>query len=70
MKLSARNQLPATVQSVTEGTVMAEVVMKLDGGEELVAAITKGSADRLGLREGRRVIAIVKATEVVVATED
>ena len=46
--LSARNQLPATVKSVTLGNVMAEVVMSV-GDVELVAAITRGSAEQLGL---------------------
>ncbi len=70
MKVSARNQLPATVRTVTEGAVMAEVVVDLDGGHELVAAITSESARRLGLASGKRVIAIIKATEVILAVDD
>lgn len=66
MELSARNQLPATVKSIKLGGIMAEVVLELDGGAELVAAITRGSAERLDLREGQRVVAVVKATEVMV----
>lgn len=68
MALSARNQLPATVVEVNQGGVMAEVVMRLDGGEELVAAITRRSAERLGLKPGDRVAAVIKATEIMVAT--
>ena len=70
MKLSARNQLPGTVREVTEGRVMAEVVLDVDGGHELVAAITAESARRLKLEKGRRVVAIIKSTEVVLAVED
>jgi molybdate transport system regulatory protein len=70
MKLSARNQFPATVRAVTEGAVMAEVVVEVDGGHELVAAITAESARRLGLAPGRRVVAIIKSTEVILATDD
>jgi molybdate transport system regulatory protein len=70
VKLSARNQFPATVRSVKEGTVMAEVTVEVDGGHELVAAITAGSAKRLGLAPGKRVVAIIKATEVILATDD
>ncbi len=70
MKLSARNQFSATVRSVTEGAVMAEVTVEIDGGHELVSAITTQSARRLGLAPGKRVIAIIKSTEVILATDD
>lgn len=70
MKLSARNQFPATVRAVTEDVVMAEVVVEVDGGHELVAAITAESARRLGLAPGKRVVAIIKSTEVILATDD
>jgi molybdate transport system regulatory protein len=70
MRISARNQLSGTVRKVTEGAVMSEVVVELDGGQEVVAAITAESARRLGLAEGSRVTAIIKSTEVIVATED
>jgi molybdate transport system regulatory protein len=70
MKISARNQLPATVKSVTEGAVMAEVVVDVDGGHEIVAAITAESARRLGLVTGQRVVAIIKSTEVMLAVDD
>jgi molybdate transport system regulatory protein len=63
MKLSARNQFPATVRSVTEGTVMAEITVEIDGGHQLVSAITAQSARRLGLAPGKRVL-------VILATED
>lgn len=66
MEISARNQLPATIKSVKLGTVMAEVVMSV-GQYEVVAAITRSSAERLGLKEGDRVTAYIKATEVMVA---
>jgi molybdopterin-binding protein len=63
--LSARNQLPATVTSVKLGNVMAEVVMSV-GEFELVAAITRGSAEQLGLKAGDSVKAVIKATEVLI----
>jgi molybdopterin-binding protein len=66
MELSARNQLPATVKSVQHGDVMAEVVLQFAGGTELVAAITRSSAERLDLKPGDEVVAVVKATEVMV----
>jgi len=70
MRISARNQLPGTVRSVTEGQVMAEVLVDVDGGHELVAAITAESARRLGLAPGRRVTAVIKSTEVMLAVDD
>ena len=70
MQLSARNQLPGTVTAVKEGAVMAEVVVKLDGGTEIVSAITVASAQRLGLAAGSKVTVIVKATEVMLATDE
>ncbi len=63
--LSARNQLPATVKSVKLGNVMAEVLMVV-GDVEIVAAITRGSAEQLGLKAGDAVTAIIKLTEVII----
>jgi molybdopterin-binding protein len=49
---------------------MAEVVVEVDGGHEVVAAITSESARRLGLVPGRRVMVVVKSTEVMLAVDD
>jgi molybdopterin-binding protein len=68
MKLSARNQLSGTVKSVKLGTVMAEVIVDV-AGSEIVSAITRGSADTLQLQPGASVTVIIKATEVILATE-
>ena len=68
MALSARNQLRGTVRSVKLGTVMAEVVVDV-GGNEIVSAITRGSAESLGLVEGSAVTVVIKATEVLLATD-
>jgi molybdopterin-binding protein len=65
MELSTRNQLPGTVKSVTLGTIMAEVVVEV-AGQEIVAAITRGSAESLSLREGDQVTVLIKATEVMI----
>ena len=65
MEISARNQLAGTVASVTHGAVMSEVVVDV-GGQQMVAAITRSSAERLGLREGSEVTVIVKATDVMI----
>lgn len=65
MEVSARNQLRGTVKSVTLGAVMAEVVVDV-GGQEVVAAITRSSVERMGIKVGDQVSAIVKATEVMI----
>lgn len=68
MALSARNQLRGTVKSVKLGTVMAEVVVQV-GENEIVSAITRGSAEGLGLSEGTAVTVVIKATEVLLSTD-
>lgn len=65
MQLSARNQLKGTVRTVKTGAIMAEVVVEV-GGQEIVATITKGSVERLQLKTGDQVTAIIKATEVMI----
>jgi molybdopterin-binding protein len=67
MEISARNQLTGTVRSLKLGAIMSEVVVDI-GGQEIVAAITRGSAERLGLREGSEVTAVIKATDVMIGT--
>jgi molybdate transport system regulatory protein len=70
MRISARNQLPGTVVSVDLGAVMSTVIIRLEGGQEVVAAITKDSVEHLSIAPGDRVLAVVKSTEVMVAKED
>ena len=66
--LSARNQLKGKVVSVKLGTVMAEVVVKV-GDFEIVSAITRDSAERLSLKAGSAVTAVIKATEVMLSND-
>jgi molybdate transport system regulatory protein len=65
-ELTTRNQISGTVTAVETGSVMAEVRIAIAGGE-LVAAVTKHSVERLGLAKGDDVVALVKATEVMLA---
>ena len=65
MSLSARNQLKGTIKSIKKDGLMAEVVMDV-GGQELVSVITSGSAERLGLKTGDAVQAVIKSTEVMI----
>ncbi|SEP85839.1 molybdate transport system regulatory protein [Streptomyces sp. yr375] len=68
MTLSIRNQLPGTVTAVHPGEVMATVRIHLDGGQDLMAAITLEAVDQLGLTAGTAVHALVKSTEVALST--
>lgn len=68
MKLSARNQLPGTVTEVKKGAAIANVVVDV-GGQRIVSSITVEAAEELGLTEGTAVTVIVKASDVILATE-
>ncbi|MEU6356975.1 TOBE domain-containing protein [Streptomyces sp. NPDC047072] len=68
MTLSIRNQLPGTVTAVTPGEAMATVKVRLTGGQDLTAAVTAESVQELGLTQGTAVRALVKSTEVALAT--
>ncbi|MFH0516460.1 molybdopterin-binding protein [Streptomyces sp. M41] len=68
MSLSIRNQIPGTVTAVTPGEAMATVKVRLDGGQYVTAAITLDAVKELGLATGSAVQALVKATEVALAT--
>ena len=70
LRFSARNQLRATVKSVTLGSVMAEVILTLPDGQEIVSAITKTSAESLNLNAGDNVVVIIKSTEVMVGKDE
>jgi molybdopterin-binding protein len=68
-KLSTRNRLPGIVTEVVKGEAAARVSLQV-GDNHMVALITRESADELGLESGKRVMALVKATDVMVLTED
>ncbi|MDE1164880.1 MAG: TOBE domain-containing protein [Pseudomonas sp.] len=69
MKVSARNVFKGTVSQVQEGSVNAEVVLALPGGESLVAVVTLASVKSLGLVAGAAAVALVKAPWVMLMTE-
>jgi len=68
VKLSARNQLAGTVTSINRGEAIANVVLDV-AGQRLVASITVEAVSELGLKEGSEITAIVKASDVMIATE-
>jgi molybdopterin-binding protein len=69
MEISARNTLKGTVKQVSPGAVNTEVTVELPGGAEVVSIITKASAERLKLSVGKGVYAVIKASDVMIATE-
>jgi molybdopterin-binding protein len=69
MKLSARNQIPATVTAVNAGEAIANVALDASG-VRLVASITVEAVRDLGLREGSTVTVVIKASDVIVAVAD
>jgi len=69
MQMSTRNRLPGTITEVVRGEAAARVSMQV-GDNHMVALITRESADELGLEPGKEVVALVKATDVMVMTDD
>ena len=69
MRISARNILKGKVKKVVPGAVNSEVVVELPGGAEIVSIITKSSARSLGLKKGKPVYAVVKASNVMIAVD-
>jgi molybdate transport system regulatory protein len=67
MKLSARNQLNATVEAVIHGEVMSTVRVALPDGQHITAAITKDAAEELAFSAGDAVVVVIKSTEVMLA---
>ena len=69
MKSSARNQLPGTVRSIEAGAAIANVELDV-GGHRVVASITVEAVRELGLAAGSEVVAVIKASDVLLATPD
>ena len=67
MQISTRNRLPGTIIEVVKGEAAARVSIRV-GDNQMVALITRESADELGLEVGQEVTALVKATDVMVLT--
>ena len=70
MRISARNALSGRVNKVAQGPINAEVTVELPGGVQLVSVITRHSAEALGLVAGKEVYAVIKASDVMVATDE
>jgi len=69
MKISARNVLKGKIKKVTTGAVNNEIIVEIAGGAEFVSIITKSSSERLDLKPGKDVYAIVKASNVMIGID-
>jgi len=69
MKISARNVIEGKVTSITPGAVNSEVVIELPCGQKVISVITKNSAENLGLEVGKNAYAVIKASNVMLATD-
>jgi molybdopterin-binding protein len=69
MEISARNSLKGTVKKVVPGSVNTEITLEVAPGVEVVSIITKSSAEKLNLAEGHAAYAVVKASDVMMATD-
>lgn len=69
MRISARNQLQGTVKKVEHGADNSEVTIELSGGTEIISIITKHSAEQLQVTVGSVVHAVIKASDVLIATD-
>ncbi|MBD2499801.1 TOBE domain-containing protein [Anabaena azotica] len=69
MEVSARNFLKTTVKKVVPGAINTEVTLELAPGVEIVSIITKSSADKLELSEGKQAYALIKSSDVIIAID-
>ena len=69
MKLSARNQLKGTIVDLKKGATTAHITVEIAGGDLVKSSITNEAVDDLGLEQGQKVIAIIKASDVMIAVE-
>jgi molybdopterin-binding protein len=69
MKMSARNRLPGKVVEIVKGEAAARVSIQV-GDNHMVALVTRESVEELGLEVGKEVTALVKATDVMLLTEE
>lgn len=69
MKISARNVLPGEIVRLVPGAVNCEVQIRTPGGAVIVSIITRESAEQLGLAEGGKVFAVIKASDVMIGVD-
>lgn len=70
MKISARNVLPGKIVSIVRGPVSTEVTLEIAPGIQITSTITSASAQSLNLKEGAKVYGVIKASSVMIGTDD
>lgn len=70
MKISARNVFKGSIATIVPGSVNTEVAVAIAGGDTLTAIVTNSSAQSLGLAKGKEVVALIKASSVLLMTDD
>ena len=69
MKLSARNKLKGKILEVKKGATMAHVRLEIAPGQIVTASITNEAVEELGLKPGGAAIAVIKASDVMIAVD-
>lgn len=68
MKISARNQLAGTVVDIHKGATTSHVIIDV-GGAKIFSSITNEAVAELGLEKGKKAVAVIKASDVMVAVD-
>ncbi len=68
MKISARNQLPGTISEIRKGATTSHVIIDVNGAK-IFASVTNEAVDDLGLAVGKKAVAVIKASDVMVAVD-
>jgi len=68
MKISARNAIKGRITALKKGAVMAQITIDIGGGNRVSSAIFVESVEDLGLKVGDEVLAVIKSTDVMIAT--
>lgn len=69
MAISARNTLTGTVKEINRGVVTATVKVDIGAGHVITSSITLEAADELGVAEGKTIQVVIKASDVMLATD-
>jgi molybdopterin-binding protein len=69
MRTSARNSLPGIIRKIELGSVNAEVTLEIAPGIEIVSIITVHAVENLGLKQGKKAFAVIKASSVMVGVD-
>jgi molybdopterin-binding protein len=69
MRISARNQIKGKIVEVTKGATTSHVRVDIGTGQIVTSAITNEAVEELGLKKGDNVVAVIKASDVMIATD-